>query len=248
MEFVSASSDSVSRSILDTLAVSEDQGWQLFCNLKWPERDEVTFAVLNELSCPSGLSKAGEIFLARYRQQMEPYIREDFYDIVANRIPEFADKYRIDGEVDVPLLKVDCLDDLSDHCQRLEKLGHSRYDTVRTVYPPGEVKRFDDADPRKPLVTQVNMVAVANRHLKSLPESDPAAGIGIGIGTGAANALQWVYHSPHLQAFIAGVMGFTCCYPYESDLGLAVNIMRPAGEVQPNAKPAQTALSLRLYR
>ena len=66
-------------------------------------------------------------------------------------------------------------------------------------------------------MTQVNMTAVSCNRMN---END---------------AVQWIYHSPHLRLFLAYVMECHRLYPYLSDLGLAINIMRPA-------KSAQTAL------
>jgi hypothetical protein len=45
-------------------------------------------------------------------------------------------------------------------------------------------------------------------------------------------AVQWIYHSPHLQIFVQGVMQFQDMHPYHSDLGVACNIMRPTTNAQ----------------
>jgi hypothetical protein len=49
---------------------------------------------------------------------------------------------------------------------------------------------------------------------------------------GPEDAVQWIYHSPHLQMFVKEVMGFNAIFPYHSDLGVAVNIMRPHGDAK----------------
>ncbi|CAM9251102.1 unnamed protein product, partial [Ectocarpus fasciculatus] len=177
----------------------------------WPARDEAADILMKD-----PITRVA--FMDLYRRHIDTFITDDFYTIVESRIPEYAEYYRIHGEINLPLLKPSCLPQLAEWSTGLEAIGNVRYNTVRTVYPPGEVKRFKDDDPRKGLVTGVNMTAVAARHMHSQDD------------------IQWIYHSPHFQLFVQGVMGFSNMFPYYSDLGIAINIMRPVQD------PAQTAL------
>jgi len=42
--------------------------------------------------------------------------------------------------------------------------------------------------------------------------------------------VQWIYHSPHLREFLRVVMKSASLHPYMSDLGVAINIMRPTDD------------------
>jgi hypothetical protein len=187
-------------------------GWRSFVNLKtWMERESVV-----ELFDPGSAGWAA--YLNFYRRCTERYIRADFYQIIdcKESMQKWKEKYDKDGEVDIPFLNEACLPELSLYASRKEPAGNHRYGTHRPSYPPGEHMNFKIGDIRKDLLTEVNMTAIATRHMQ---END---------------ALQWIYHSPHLRIFLAHVMGCKKLYPYLSDLGLAVNIMRP--------RVAQTAL------
>ena len=81
------------------------------------------------------------------------------------------------------------------------------------MYPPGEAIRFNDGDPRKALISDVNMVAISSRVMET------------------NDTLQWIYHSPHLQQFVKRIMQYDDIYPYNnSDLGLAMNVSRPVSK------------------
>ena len=146
-----------------------------------------------------------DAFLRRYRRHLRAYIRPDFYTRSA---ATYRAIYERDGEINVPFLREDCLGGLAAFGGQVERLGKHRYGEPRPTYPPGEVLEMAEHDPRKRLQTGVNMTAVPSRHL---PADAP---------------IQWVYHSPHLRAFLTGVMGCDALYPYFSDLGLAINVMR----------------------
>jgi hypothetical protein len=142
-------------------------------------------------------------------------ISSDFYD----RCPRaYKARYDAEGEINVPLLKQSCLSSLAAFGEAAEPLGKHRYASARPTYPPGEILTYAEDDPRAELTTDVNMTAIPSRHL---PPDSP---------------IQWVYHSPQLRAFLSGVMGCATLYPYLSDLGLAINVMRPG------AADAQAAL------
>ena len=187
--------------------------WEDFVNLNsWSDREAVVDSF-------SRKSRGWEAYLHSYRQAMRPYIRDDFYDIFksTDKMEFWKNKYEVDGEINVDFLKYECLEGLSKYADTVEPTGKDRYNTQRPTYPPGEVLNFKQQDPRKHIMTQVNMTAVSCSRMN---END---------------AVQWIYHSPHLRLFLAHVMECHRLYPYLSDLGLAINIMRPA-------KSAQTAL------
>jgi hypothetical protein len=120
---------------LEALALGGDgaEAWKLFLQLDWEGRDEVTAAaVADPLLCST--------YLNAYKLCVAEFIREDFYELVATGLPECAETYRRCGEIHVPLLKSSCLGGLSAWSEGVEAVGHGRYGTVRTVYPPGEVK------------------------------------------------------------------------------------------------------------
>lgn len=202
MDFVDKSA-----TVAATLAFQEsaEVGWEKYCNLSsWTEREEVVEYLENNLG--RGAWKA---FSEMYKSKMDRFIRKDFYIVVENEIEKYAQLYQTTGAIDVPFLKEDCLEDISKWSIGVEAEGNNRYGKTRTVYPPGEVKSYEVSDPRKGLYTQVNMVAVAARHMQM------------------DDVVQWIYHSPHLKMFIKGVMRFAEMYPYLNDLGVAVNVMRP---------------------
>ena len=197
--------------VIEAFKSCPDSGWEMFVELSsWPVRDYAAAMLMSD-------GQTRSAFMGQYKQHIAPFIREDFYIIVESRVPEFAEYYKLHGEINLPLLNASGLEILAEWSTGLEAIGHSRYNTVRTVYPPGEVKRFADDDPRKGLVTGVNMTAVAARHMH--PQ----------------DAIQWIYHSPHFQLFVQGVMGLCKMFPYYSDLGIAINIMRPAEDTAKTA-------------
>ena len=179
--------------------------WLAFSNLgSWEQREKVV--ELFDLD-----SHGWVTYLRLYREKMEPYICESFYCINAE---ECREKYDMHGEINIPFLKEECLSNLSEYATNIESHGNHRYNSYRPTYPPGEVVNYNNSDQRKHFLTQVNMTAIACRHMHQ------------------NDALQWIYHSPHLRVFLASIM---CCrklYPYISDLGLAINIMRPRKNAQ----------------
>ena len=195
-----------------------EDGWKLFCSMDWKGKDRI----IHEMLILPTSSSVRQSFLDQYRQHMVAYFREDFYDIVESQIPFYAKQYSETGELNVPLLKESCLGHIAEWSMTVEEKGNSRYNTTRPVYPPGEVSRYADTDPRKHLHGDANLVAVARRHM---------------VGN---EVVEWIYHSPHLQLLVQGVMQFENMHTYKSDLGLAVNIMRPTPI--PDVIP-QTALS-----
>ena len=190
--------------VLETFRSSVEAGWGAFVSLgDWEKRNDVIHAALSSPDIRA-------LFLERYRQHMEPYFREEFYSLLeSKKLEYYADLYETTGEINIPLLKQKCLKDIATWSMSMESIGNSRYGTHRTVYPPGEAMRFPDTDPRKHLVSETNLTAIAKRHMSG------------------EEAVQWIYQSPHLQLFVQGVMRMTDIYPYHSDLGVAVNIMRP---------------------
>lgn len=196
------------RSIAAQFASAPEIAWRRFLALgQWPLRHRVEAMLVrpsNDKTLPTQVSPY-EAFLRLYRHRMRAYIRPDFYMRSAER---YRAIYERDGEISVPFLREDCLDRLAAFAGEVERLGKHRYGEPRPTYPPGEVLEMAEHDPRKPLKTGVNMTAVPSRHLS------------------ADTPIQWVYHSPHLRAFLTGVMGCEALYPYFSDLGLAINVMR----------------------
>ena len=207
------------KSMLKVARIAQDfeesphSAWEDFVRLKsWSDRETVVESI-------SRNSSGWEAYLHSYRKAMKPYIRDDFYDILESKdkMEFWKNKYELDGEINVEFLKYECLAGLSKYADTVEPTGKDRYNSRRPTYPPGEVLNFKEHDPRKHITTQVNMTAVpCNR----MHEND---------------AVQWIYHSPHLRLFLAHIMECQRLYPYLSDLGLAINIMRPA-------ESAQTAL------
>ena len=211
-----------SSSILQEIALkfgsteTQEEAWSGYCSLEtWQDRVQLESIIRNHHNANNIALSA---FFQRYRRHMEPYFRNDFYDglLDNNLLAGFAKKYAQEGEVEIRLLRDECLSGIAERSIALENVGCSRYSTSRSVYPPGEVKQMDEEDPRKTIMTGVNMVAV-------------------GAGRMAADdAVQWIYHSPHLQLFVQGVLRLSTIHPYQCDLGVAVNIMRPTD----NAKNA----------
>jgi hypothetical protein len=183
--------------------------WQAFVDLKsWTEREAVVQAVRE---CPEGW----QAYQQCYREAMKDYIRDDFYEICDEAgIAKWASIYASEGEMSVQLLKDSCLTGLVKYAESVEERGKRRYSMPRTVYPPGEAMNYEDEDPRKCLMTDVNMTAVACQHMQ---HDAP---------------VQWIYHSPHLRMFLRGVMGCKDLFPYLCDLGVALNIMRPVQDAQ----------------
>jgi hypothetical protein len=188
---------------------TRQSAWRAFVNLKsWTEREAVVQAVG---ACPKGW----QAYQQCYREAMTDYIRDDFYDICDEAsIAKWASIYASTGEMSVPLLKDSCLTGLVKYAESVEQKGKRRYSMPRTVYPPGEAMNYEEEDPRKRLMTDVNMTAVACQHMQ---HNDP---------------VQWIYHSPHLRMFLRGVMGCKDLFPYLCDLGVALNIMRPVQDAQ----------------
>jgi hypothetical protein len=148
---------------------------------------------------------------------MAPFICPEFYQALENStaLQTWRQTYASTGELNIPFLRPSCLPLLSKYCDGIESKGKRRYGQPRPSYPPGEWANYDDSDPRKSILTDVNMTAVASRHLN-----------------GADDDILWIYHSPHLQMFIEQTLGTQSLFPYLSDLGIAVNIMRPRPDAQ----------------
>ncbi len=210
------------RRIAEQFGTAPDAAWRRFLALeKWPLRhrveanlivmgsnegcDGASTAPLNAAHANAGPRAPYDAFLRRYRHHLRAYIRPDFYTLSAARYREAYEKH---GEINVPFLREDCLSELAAFGTAVERLGKHRYGEPRPTYPPGEVLEMAERDPRKHLQTGVNMTAVPSRHL---PADAP---------------IQWVYHSPHLRSFLTVVVGCDALFPYFSDLGLAINVMR----------------------
>jgi hypothetical protein len=146
--------------VIDCFRKSIELGWQKYIELNdWVLRNEITRFMLKT-------SDLRQKFLDRFKQYMNPFIRDDFYDVVDNKIKYYSELYETTGEINVPLLKKDCLSDIATWGISLENIGKSRYSTHRTVYPPGEAMRFSDTDPRKNLISETNLTAIAKLHMK----------------------------------------------------------------------------------
>ena len=191
---------------------SPKTAWECFTNLpNWRER---TTAVALLKSHPS--NNAWNIYLRCYRAFLQPYILDSFYTTLQSPklLATWAKKYATLSEINVPLLKPSCLPLLSKYCDDLEPKGKQRYGEPRPSYPPGEWANYDRNDPRKAIQTDVNMTAIASRHM------DPN------------DQVLWIYHSPHIQLFVEQALGCNSLYPYLSDLGIAANVMRPRPTAQ----------------
>jgi hypothetical protein len=151
-------------------------------------------------------------------------ILEDFYSIDA----EFwAREYATKGEISVPCLNPNALSKLGEYAQSVEHLGKARYGMDRPCYPPGEVAlNFAESDPRKDIFTGVNLTAISQGHMTKAAEA-AANATTTGDNYVSSSPVQWIYHSPHLREFLRVVMGSQSLHPYMSDLGVAVNVMRP---------------------
>ena len=194
----------------------------------WEQREAVT----QELHKRGGVCL--EAFIACYKATLDEHhlILEEFYSIDATF---WQKEYERKGEISVPFLNPVALAALSEYAQQLEHQGKKRYGLTRPCYPPGEVAiNFAEDDPRKSIFTDVNMTAVSSGHMtKHAAAATAAAAFG---DTGATplsitcSPVQWIYHSPHLREFLRVVMKSTSLHPYMSDLGVAINIMRPADD------------------
>ena len=205
------------------------EGWQRYLQLpSWSAREAVT----QELHMRGG--KCLEVFIACYKATLDEHhlILADFYSIDATL---WQKEYESKGEISVPFLNPDALATLSEYAQQLEPIGKNRYGTDRPCYPPGEVAvNFPEGDPRKNIKTDVNMTAVSSGHMtKHAAAVTAAASSGDASTTPlsiTSSPVQWLYHSPHLREFLRVVMKSTSLHPYMSDLGVAVNIMRPVDD------------------
>ena len=95
-------------SIADKFANDAEEAWTMYFDLPdWATREEV----VRELS--NRPYKRGFVaFMEKYKQRMEPYIREDFYnDILFNpkQMKLLASTYQLDGNVEVPFLNAESL-------------------------------------------------------------------------------------------------------------------------------------------
>jgi len=133
-------------------------------------------------------------------------ICEDFYSLTADT---WKRQYDTLGEISVPFLTESGAAALAAHAEELEARGKRRYREPRPSYPPGEVFAYEEDDPRKCLWTEVNITAIGIRHMDY---ND------MGL---------WIYHSPHLNLFLATIVGCGALYPYLMDLGLQFNVARP---------------------
>jgi hypothetical protein len=185
--------------------------WSSFCSLpSWRDRASVATFLRR-------FPKANKNFLNCYREKLEPFILPSFYNLLENplEMKRYRQQYETTGEINIPILKSTCLHKLKNYCDKIEHKGKRRYGEKRPSYPPGEWATWSNNDPRKCIQTDVNMTAVASRHL-----------------TGTDDDILWIYHSPHLQLFIEKALGCNSLFPYLNDLGIAVNIMRPRPNTQ----------------
>ena len=197
--------------------------WQRFLESGWPERDELITHCVDNWKLKDGPKNPINMFLMAYKSEINDVFLESFYNIVDDdkEIAKYAKQYATIGEINMPLLNLSCLSKIADWAEEKEMNGNgnNRYGTTRYVYPPGEAQRFEETDPRKALRSQVNLCAIGGqRHMFK------------------DDIVQWIYHSPHLQKFIKGVMDFKGIYPYNSDIGVAVNVNRPFDEFQKQRK------------
>ena len=192
-------------------SVNLTSAWEEFCNVdSWRQRIEIVSLLRQS---PTGWHN----YLQCYRKKIAPFICPEFYQALESptALQQWRHIYSTTGELNIPFLRPSCLPHLSKYCDGIESKGKRRYGQPRPSYPPGEWANYDDSDPRKSIQTEVNMTAVASRHLN-----------------GADDDILWIYHSPHLQLFIEQALGTQSLFPYLSDLGIAVNIMRPRPDAQ----------------
>ena len=197
--------------IAHRFSTSPAAAWNDFCALTtWRERSAVVVLLKQN-------EQGWQHYLNYYRQKMSAFILPEFYDILdtPSSIALWQQRYASTGEINVPLLRPTSLHKLSTYCDSVESKGKRRYGQPRPSYPPGEWINYDANDPRKHIMTDVNMTAVASRHL-----------------SGADDDILWIYHSPHVQLFIEKTLECKSLHPYLSDLGIAVNIMRPRSNTQ----------------
>ena len=87
---------------------SPNEGWNMYLELPdWQSRENVA-EVLRKSSDDSGYS----FFRQKYRDTMEHYIRDDFYDeILYNEdvMRKLVNKYHCEGNIEVPFVKLDSL-------------------------------------------------------------------------------------------------------------------------------------------
>ena len=190
---------------------SPQQAWAAFVALPtWKQRSDVQISLKTNAT-------AYNTFLNCYKLKMQPFILPSFYQTLDNpiEINKWKNIYHTTGELNIPLLNPNCLSNLGKYCNAIEHKGKRRYGDPRPSYPPGEWATWDETDPRKSITTEVNMTAVASRHLPSHNDD-----------------VLWIYHSPHVQKFIEITLGCNNLFPYLNDLGIAVNIMRPRPTTQ----------------
>ena len=175
------------------------QAWQSFVGLPtWTYREAVVQHIrrLDESEKTNG---AGWIkYCDQYRRHMKGIILDEFCDVDCSQsgVLKWAQRYQEDGEVNVPILCPESTAKLARLAEGIEALGKHRYSSERPCYPPGEVHDMEITDPRKNLITETNLTAVASRHMD------------------ADNPVQWIYHSPWIRQFLAGVLGCEHLYPY----------------------------------
>mmetsp|Transcript_10160 Transcript_10160/g.16809 ORF Transcript_10160/g.16809 Transcript_10160/m.16809 type:complete len:638 (+) Transcript_10160:95-2008(+) len=197
---------------------SSDRAWGMFTALQdWAQRE----SVVQQLHAYGG--KAFANYASHYRAAMTGIISDDFYDEAAE---EWAAEYAAKGEISVPLLAPGALPALAAYAASVENLGKHRYAQTRPCYPPGEVAlKFSSGDPRKQLFTEVNLTAVGSGQMTS--PAARALNPDSGRRPVDETPVHWIYHSPQLREFLRVVMGSRSLHPYLSDLGVAVNVMRP---------------------
>ena len=187
----------------------------------WSEREAVT----QELHTRGGVCL--EVFIACYKETLDEHhlVLEEFYSIDATH---WQNEYESKGEISVQFLNPIALQALSEYAQQLEHIGKNRYGQARPCYPPGEVAiNFAEDDPRKHIFTDVNMTAVSSGHMTKHAEHAAAVAAYATPLSITSSPMQWIYHSPHLREFLRVVMKSSSLHPYMSDLGVAINIMRP---------------------
>ena len=93
--------------ILDAFRASPASGWQLFLRCRcWVARTAVAAAAMEEDSLRN-------VYMNQYRWYLRNVIREDFYDILESGLSEYAAQYQLKGEINVPLIKLTCLNEIT---------------------------------------------------------------------------------------------------------------------------------------
>jgi hypothetical protein len=137
-------------------------------------------------------------------------------------------EYESNEEISVPFLNPVALAALSEYVQQVEHLGKSRYGLTRPCYPPGEVAmNFAEGGLRKSIFTDVKMTAVSSGRMTKHAAAAATGGASTTPLSITSSPVQWIYHSPHLREFLRVVMKSTSLHQCLSDLGVAINIMRP---------------------